>query len=242
MKHAITIVMCLLGLGALGQDTTYVFKLWTDSLQIDSVVQFSVRFTNPEAPDFAEVKYYNHQHQLLAHYTYSNYTNNEQDGKQVDYYPNGQIYITEEYTQGELESTHVYYPNGDKKRIDKYANGKLSSGETWDITGNSIPHTPFLVQPQFKGGEPELYRFLNAMAIYPLEAKDRNIQGTVYISFVVEKNGSTSEVTILQSPHELLSNEALRVMSYMPDWIPGKRDGKLVRIKYRLPMVFNLKY
>jgi protein TonB len=103
--------------------------------------------------------------------------------------------------------------------------------------------TVFLVvekMPEFPGGETELYRFLGKNVRYPQAAREVGISGTVNIGFVVEKDGSLSSMTILRSPHAILSEEALRVMSLMPAWSPGEQRGKPVRVSFSIPFKFTL--
>jgi len=103
--------------------------------------------------------------------------------------------------------------------------------------------TVFLVvekMPEFPGGETELYRFLGKNVRYPQAAREVGISGTVNIGFVVEKDGSLSSMTVLRSPHELLSEEALRVMLLMPAWSPGEQRGKPVRVSFSIPFKFTL--
>jgi len=94
--------------------------------------------------------------------------------------------------------------------------------------------------PEFQGGEKEMYPFLAENTIYPKEMKQKTVEGVVFVSFVVEKDGSINLVKVLRSPHESLSNEAIRVVSSMPSWIPGKQGGDVVRVRYILPIRFAL--
>jgi protein TonB len=96
------------------------------------------------------------------------------------------------------------------------------------------------VQPAFPGGETALYKYLQENIRYPRMAIEANIQGTVYIGFVVEKDGRLSGVRIERSPAPVLAEEASRVVSAMPDWSPGKQGGKTVRVHFVLPVRFRL--
>jgi protein TonB len=103
--------------------------------------------------------------------------------------------------------------------------------------------TIFLVvekMPEFPGGEAELYRFLRENVSYPRGAKEAGISGVVYVGFVVEKDGSLSSFEVKRSPHPLLSEESLRVLSMMPAWNPGNQRGKAVRVSFSLPIRFTL--
>ena len=75
---------------------------------------------------------------------------------------------------------------------------------------------------------------------YPQKAKDANIQGKVYVSFVVEKDGSVDEVKLMRGIGGGCDEEAVRVVKAMPKWVPGKKDGKYVRVSYMLPIFFKL--
>ena len=94
--------------------------------------------------------------------------------------------------------------------------------------------------PQFPGGLAELMKFLGQNVRYPEEAHKNNIQGRVIVTFVVEKDGSISEAHVAKSVDPLLDAEALRVVNYMPNWIPGRQNGEPVRVKYTVPITFKL--
>jgi periplasmic protein TonB len=95
-------------------------------------------------------------------------------------------------------------------------------------------------EPEFPGGLAALYRYLSENIEYPKAAVEADITGTVYVGFVVEKNGTLSNIEIQRSPHQLLSEEAVRVISSMPAWSPGKQRGKAVRVRFSLPVKFSL--
>ncbi len=94
--------------------------------------------------------------------------------------------------------------------------------------------------PKFPGGENAMMKFISENVTYPQEARDKNISGRVFVSFVVEKDGSVNEVKVLRSVDKLLDNEAVRVVKAMPKWNPGKQKGKAVRVNYNLPIFFKL--
>jgi protein TonB len=94
--------------------------------------------------------------------------------------------------------------------------------------------------PEFHGGEKELYVYLHKHIKYPVMAKESGIQGKVYITFVVEKDGSITDVRLLRGIGGGCDEEAIRVVSGMPSWTPGKQRGKPVRVQYNLPVRFTL--
>ena len=94
--------------------------------------------------------------------------------------------------------------------------------------------------PSFPGGDPALFKFLASNMQYPDAAKKNNIQGVVALTFVVEKDGSVSNVTILRDIGRGCGAEAARVVEMMPRWSPGVVDGAAVRVRYTLPVRFKL--
>lgn len=95
--------------------------------------------------------------------------------------------------------------------------------------------------PQFPGGQQALFNFLGENMKYPRIAKENHIEGRVLCSFVVEKDGSISNVTVVRSGGDpSLDKEAVRLLKSMPKWVPGKQNGKLVRVKYTVPLNFRL--
>lgn len=96
------------------------------------------------------------------------------------------------------------------------------------------------VKPEFPGGEMALIKHLIGTVKYPAQAFENGIEGQVVLSFVVEKDGSLSDIKILRSPDELLTAEAIRVVKTMPKWKPGMQNGKVVRSRFSLPVSFRL--
>lgn len=108
----------------------------------------------------------------------------------------------------------------------------------------SVPEEEiFLVvesQPSFPGGDDALYKYLADNLRYPREAREAGIQGRVFVSFVVEKDGSISNVKVLRGIGGGCDEEAVRVVLGMPKWIPGKQRGIPVRVQFNLPIKFTL--
>jgi protein TonB len=95
-------------------------------------------------------------------------------------------------------------------------------------------------EPEFKGGVQAFYAYLTHTIHYPAKAREHNIQGKVFISFIVEKDGSLSDIKIVRSVSEDLDAEALRVIKGSPHWNPGLQNGKPVRVAYTMPLSFAL--
>jgi TonB family protein len=100
------------------------------------------------------------------------------------------------------------------------------------------------VDPSFNGGEKAMRKYLHDNLTYPETARDNGIEGTVFVDFVVEENGKVREVNatdvIGDEIEQSLKDEAVRVVSSMPAWIPGRQHGKAVDTKFSIPISFQL--
>jgi TonB family protein len=94
--------------------------------------------------------------------------------------------------------------------------------------------------PEFPGGMAEAMKFLAKNIKYPVAAQQAKIEGRVIVQFVIERDGSVSDVKVMRGVNPELDAEAIRVVSMMPKWIPGKQRGKAVAVKYTMPIMFRL--
>jgi TonB family protein len=101
----------------------------------------------------------------------------------------------------------------------------------------------FIVEdmPEFPGGEWALRKYIAKSVKYPEEAQENEIQGKVYVTFVVAKDGSVANCKIARGVHPTIDNEAMRVINTLPKWKPGKQRGKAVNVSYTVPINFALK-
>lgn len=108
-----------------------------------------------------------------------------------------------------------------------------------DGAGSGDPLYVVEIMPSFRGGG--LTKFMDWVAnhtTYPKEAIEKKIKGTVYITFIVEKDGSVSNVTVIKGVHPLLDEEAKKTISESPKWTPGLQRGHPVRVIFRIPLNF----
>ena len=96
------------------------------------------------------------------------------------------------------------------------------------------------VMPSFPGGQAALFEWLSKNIKYPVVAEENGVQGRVIVTFVVERNGSITDVQVVKSVDPSLDKEAVRVVKAMPHWIPGKQNGSAVRVKFTVPVTFRL--
>lgn len=94
--------------------------------------------------------------------------------------------------------------------------------------------------PMFPGGDEARMKYLQENIKYPQMARESGIQGTVYVTFVVEPSGSISNIKILRGIGGGCDEEAIRVVNQMPKWVPGKQRGKSVRVQFNMPIRFVL--
>ena len=95
--------------------------------------------------------------------------------------------------------------------------------------------------PSYPGGLDNFYKFLAANIHYPAEMREKKVEGKVFVSFIVEEDGSLSNMKILREPGYGSGKETVRVMKLSPKWIPGVQNGKKVRVQYTVPVTFTLK-
>ncbi|KLT64121.1 energy transducer TonB [Pedobacter sp. BMA] len=95
-------------------------------------------------------------------------------------------------------------------------------------------------QPEFPGGLPKFYKYLSGAIKYPPMAQENNVQGKVFLSFVVEKDGKLTDITVTRGLGSGTDEEAIRVLKASPRWNPGIQNGKPVRVKYNINVNFTL--
>jgi len=105
---------------------------------------------------------------------------------------------------------------------------------------NKVIFSHVEVMPQFPGGDEALIKYLHDNVNYPKEAAEQGIQGRVTVRFVVTPSGAIEDVSIQKELDPVCDEEAIRVVKAMPNWIPGKQNGKTVTVYYSLPIVFKL--
>ncbi|MBR5652410.1 MAG: TonB family protein [Bacteroidales bacterium] len=181
--------------------------------------------------------YYYEQHGEVCPYTTSSLY--EPDGSYYD------IKVNEETIEDGTMRTAVTFTKFDKDgnpmlaHLDQIPFTQAESISK-EIPDNDSIYQQVDVMPEFPGGQNAMIQFMVDNVTYPQKAKDANIQGKVYVSFVVEKDGSVGDVKLMRGIGGGCDEEAVRVVKAMPKWVPGKKDGKNVRVSYVLPIFFKL--
>ena len=117
-----------------------------------------------------------------------------------------------------------------EKAVESSDPKKVFKGKVYDLVDE---------MPSFPGGLEELYKWIDNNVQYPAVARENGIEGRVILKFIVEKDGSLSDSTVIHSVHPIVDREALRLVGQMPKWNPGKRAGIPVRVRYCLPIKFK---
>lgn len=133
--------------------------------------------------------------------------------------------------QGEVEGSEV------KEAVPETA---VDKSNTTAIAEAPINFTIVQKIPEFPGGWSAFMQWLTKNLKYPLQAQQKKIQGTVVVSFIVNKDGGIADVKLSKSADPLLDHEALRVMKMMPKWKPGMDKNKVCRTMIAVPVVFQL--
>lgn len=170
------------------------------------------------------------------------YRNDKPVGEWRDLYSDGKTRVVRNYnSKGKYHGMFtVYYPDESLRRSDSYKNGKLKQGKCFTASGADTAWFAYEIYPEFPGGDRKRLEYLVNTVEYPKAAREAGIQGIVYVTFVVEKDGTISDVKILRGVHPLLDEETLRVIRGMPHWKPGLLDGKPVKVQFNMPLKFTL--
>ena len=146
-------------------------------------------------------------------------------------------------SQEDLNATKVSISIADVKGNDE-ANGK-DIADLKQVVTQAAPEPEKVFDmveqmPTFPGGQQELMAYLGKTIKYPTIAQENGTQGRVIIQFVVERDGSITDVRVARGVDPYLDKEAVRVVKCMPKWLPGKQNGKAVRVNFTVPVMFRL--
>lgn len=105
---------------------------------------------------------------------------------------------------------------------------------------NEEPAKAIIIEASYPGGQEELMKYISLSMKYPQDAMENGFQGKVYVGFIVNTDGTISEVEIKRGIQESLDQEALRIIKNMPNWEPAEQDGQAINSSYTLPVSFKL--
>lgn len=241
MKNILTITLNIISFVTFGQDTTYYDYDWNKVSHMNIAHYYEVIQRDQADTNKATETIYFKSGQIKTQKSYSSYKDKKLEGKLKEWYENGQIRKDIEHKDGKLNGQLLtYWDNGKPKRIDSFKNGKLIDGKCINSDGKETIHYDYEKMPEFPGGLNELMQYLVKETKYPNKSRRNEIEGLVLVGFVVNKNGTISDIKIVQSVNDELDEEAMRVVKKMPKWEPGMIDGEAVRVSFNLPFKFRL--
>lgn len=235
----LTVVLFVISF-SFGQDTIYLDSNMTkiDSNHIDWSYYKILHLDQNDKSKVIE-KIYFKSGQIKK---YNNYliTSKKYHGLNKEWGEDGGLINEIEYKDGEWHGyLTTYWTNGVVKRKDFFKDGEFVEGDCFNEKGEKIDHFDYLVMPHFPGGNDRINEYIAERLNYPQLALEQEIQGRVLVRFTVDEEGSIRDVETANSVHELLDQEAIRVISVMPNWIPGERDGEKINVTYILPINFG---
>jgi TonB family protein len=166
----------------------------------------------------------------------------------IDYYYNGikkqEGYSKSIYPLLKVGQFTCYYLDGKKRSVDSYKNNKFQMNNTWLKDGTKGASNVYLysdTKPNYHGSISNFRKYIKSNLEYPKNSKNKGIQGTVYIEFVVMETGLMRDIQILSGINDELNNEAIRVVkSATKLWTPGKIESKNVRTRLVIPVNYTL--
>jgi len=170
------------------------------------------------------------------------YLNGVKNGKNYSYYENGMLEYEEDYANDMLNGyLKSYYQSGVLRRVDRYSNGEFIEGKCFGSKGQDTTYFVYFRMALFKNGDLEKYRaYVMSKLIYPKEAVEKGTSGKVYVEFCVNSKGKVVDVEVVESPDYYLSKAAVDVISNSPDWNPAIQEGKKVKQKFVIPIIFQI--
>jgi TonB family protein len=159
----------------------------------------------------------------------------------ICYFSNTALVSKGKYENGIRHGEWIdYFENGALRSKEIYEHGKFIEGISYKVSGESFVYTIQEVQPEPEGGMQGFMGYLMRAMKYPKEARKKGIQGKVFVQFVVDKDGSVTDVAILKGIGGGCDEEAMRVMRECPKWNPGMQRGQPVKVRMSIPLIFKL--
>ena len=238
LSSCLLLISCL---AANAQDTTYFNKTGKKVGTKDSADHYSFIIRNQEDTNRVKLISYYASGKQKSEVNYINQNKKILDGLSSMWSEEGTLTSEAEYVNNKMNGTFkTYWDNGNLKRSDRYENDQFVSGNCFSSTGKDTAYFPYEQSPVYPGGTAELRKYMSNAVKYPAEARRKEIQGRVLIQFSVNQQGKLGDFKVTQKVDPMLDEEALRVIKNMPDWQPGKMDGKPAKFLYALPVNFML--
>ncbi len=195
------------------------------------------------------------------------YLQNQLEGVYREWYENGKLKLERNYHQDLLNNVEkswskdgklvkkvsyndgmkngyffTYYDNGQPIRKDLYKKDNFIKGKCFTREGKDTTYFAYFEMPKFRGEDLNAFKkFILDHLQYPDTAMNKLEEGRVFVNFTIDKLGQVVKARIVKSDNESFNEEALRVIKSSPEWLPGKKDGKLVDVNITVPIRFSIK-
>ncbi len=217
------------------QDTIYVDKNLRETSDTTTAIYYRVQERSTTNPDTGFNRSYWMSGQLKLEEYFLSFKERTREGKRKMWREDGSLWVESNYEDGELDGLSIsYWGNGQLKRKDLYQKGKLKEKKVWDVAGNEVEWYPMETRARFPGGKKGLVKYLRKNVQKPAGVAG----GKVIVEFVIDVDGSVTDVRIKESSSPALNLAAYNAVSKMPDWQPGQQDGKPIRVNLTLPLTF----
>lgn len=242
MKYLFAAALVLFCVNVFAQDTVYYD--YSGTKVTDGSIASEYEIIELKGNGEALVKHYSISGKIKSEYNYLPYSDSVKTlhGPARQWNDNGQKIMEGNFKEGKRDGQLLtYWDNGQLKRNDMYKDGELVEGKCYTKEGKKTAYFDYEVMPSFKGGDKALINFLVRNVKYPPIARENGMQGKVYVTFIIDKEGYVTEVRILRGVSPELDAEAIRVVNLLPKWKPGYMDGIPVKVQYNLPINFTLR-
>jgi len=239
MKVLFSLVMFISFISVFGQDKVYLDGNYKKTNSKELAKFYRVISPDPKNDKLVMVQDFLINGKIKKERKYSNYYGKKKVlGKNTVWYENGKIHLEGNYKKGKKEGNFIsYWENGQLKRKDIYKKGVLKEGNCWDSSGADVPYYDFEIHPEFPGGKNALILYLKENIDYnriPVSSKGQK----VIIRFFIDSDGSIVDVSVFKGIDTMTDLEAQRVIKEMPKWKPAMQDGKNVKVRRSLPLIF----
>jgi len=245
MKILSLFLLFLLPLLSKGQDTLVVYynSDWDEISQEKKAVFYRKLYQVSE--DTWQAKDYFIEGNLQMVGQFKSELTKERKGIFTYYFKNGQVESTGLFVDNNEEGEWLYYyENGKIKKEAIFDNGNCiierKHDENGKITVVENPYNFAEINPEFPGGNAAMSAFIGKEFSYPEYSREMGEQGTVYVEFVVQKNGQLDDIKIVKGVSKHLDAEVVRVIKAMPKWKPGQQDGVPVNVRFTIPIKCRL--
>lgn len=166
------------------------------------------------------------------------------NGTFESWHENGKLASHQEFVHGKQAGERLlYYESGQLKRREQYQDGKRTAGQCYDAQGGAITFFEYQVMPVYPEGKGDQLAIINAVARsirYPKDALKANVQGRVFVKFIVDKEGHVADVEVVQSLFPSLDAETVRAVRQLHRFRPGLQDGLSVAVSFTLPIHYGI--